>query len=170
MKPMDKLDYLILSELYKDASLSFVDIADKVGTTPYTVRRRFEKLKKEGIISKTVVSIDLSKLGYQGKAFLMITVASNSDKSQTIKFLKALKNTLFAIESLGPCDVLYIAPVTDMKSVLNLVKEVKKAPNVERVEFTCMSEVDFPICANFGKVLSAKCQALANSSSTKQPS
>lgn len=167
MKKMDKLDYLILSELYKDASLSFVDIADKVGTTPYTVRRRFEKLKKESIISKTVVSIDLSKLGYQGKAFLMITVASNSDKSQTIKFLKALKNTLFAIESLGPCDVLYIAPVTDMKSVLDLVTEVKKAPNVERVEFTCMSEVDFPICENFGKVLSAKCLALANACPNK---
>src|SRR3972149_2225732 len=107
---MDKLDYLILAELYKDASLSFVDVAEKVGTTPYTVRRRFEKLKKEGVIAKSVVSIDLSKLGYQGKAFLMINVASNCDKSQTIKYLKGLKNTLFAIESLGPCDILYIAP------------------------------------------------------------
>lgn len=45
---MDKIDYLILSELLKDASLSFVEIAEKVGTTPYTVRRRYEKMKKEG--------------------------------------------------------------------------------------------------------------------------
>ena len=64
---MDKIDYLILSELLKDASLSFVEIAEKVGTTPYTVRRRYEKMKKEGVIHRCIVSIDLSKLGYQGK-------------------------------------------------------------------------------------------------------
>ena len=37
---VNKIDYLILSELERDAALSFVDIAKKVGATPCTVKRR----------------------------------------------------------------------------------------------------------------------------------
>ena len=47
---MNKIDYLILGELERDAALSFVDIAKKVGATPCTVKRRYEKMKKAGII------------------------------------------------------------------------------------------------------------------------
>ena len=84
---MNKLDYLILSELERDATLSFVDIAKKVGATPCTVKRRYEKMKKEGIIFGCSVSIDLGKLGYQGKTFLLITLTPNSSKSETIAYL-----------------------------------------------------------------------------------
>ncbi len=63
---MNKIDYLILSELERDASLSFVDIAKKVGATPCTVKRRFEKMKKEGIIFGCRVSIDLREIGLSG--------------------------------------------------------------------------------------------------------
>ncbi len=73
---MDKLDYLLLSELLKDAQMPFVTIAKKLGISPQTVISRYKKMKKEGIIFSCVVSIDLLKLGYQGKAFLMITNAS----------------------------------------------------------------------------------------------
>ncbi len=76
MIKMDSLDFLILSELLKDATLSLVEVAKKVGTSPYTVRRRFAIMKKEGIIVRSIVSIDLTKLGYQGKAFLLITCVS----------------------------------------------------------------------------------------------
>ena len=68
----DNLDRLILSELFKDAQLSFAKIAKKLGTSPHTIRKRYEKMKKEGIIESCIVGIDLSKLGYQGKAFLFL--------------------------------------------------------------------------------------------------
>jgi len=64
---MDKEDYLILSELLKDAQMSFLAIAKKFDISPYTVIKRYEGMKREGIILQTMVSIDLSKLGYQGK-------------------------------------------------------------------------------------------------------
>jgi len=159
---MDKLDYLILGELLEDASLSFVKIAKNVGTTPYTVRRRYEKMKTEGIIFRSIVSIDLSKLGYQGKAFLLITVTPNSKKTETIAHLKTIKNVLVVTEVIGPYDLLAIAPIADLKSIQTLIKEARKAPNIQRVEFACISDVHFPVSPNFGPVLHAKSQALAN--------
>lgn len=159
---MDKLDYLILGELLEDASLSFVEIAKNVGTTPYTVRRRYEKMKTEGIIFRSIVSIDLSKLGYQGKAFLLIAVTPNCKKTETIAHLKTIKNVLVVTEVIGPYDLLAIAPIADLKSIQTLIKEARKAPNIQRVEFACISDVHFPVSPNFGPVLHSKSQALAN--------
>lgn len=159
---MDKLDYLILGELFKDATRSFVEIAEKVGTTPHTVRRRYERMKKGGIIYRCIVSIDLLKLGYQGKTYLLITVTPSSNKSETISYLKILKNVIVVTEIIGPYDLLAIAPITDLKSIQTLIKEAKKTPNVKRVEFVCINDVDFPVSSNFGTILSQKSQALAN--------
>ncbi len=158
---MDKLDYLILNELLQDGTLSFVDIAKKVDSTPYTVRRRYDKMKKEGLIFKCTASIDLSKLGYQGKAFLLITVAPNSNKSETISYLKNVKNVMVVCEIMGAYDILAIAPITDLKSIQALVMQARSAPHLQRVELACINDVSFPIGSNFGVVLSQKSRSLA---------
>ena len=158
---MDPLDYRILSELLIDASLSFVGIAKKLDTTPYTVRRRFERLKKEGVIQKSIITIDLSKLGYQGKAFLLITVSPNGNKAETIAYLRTIRNVIVVAQIIGPHDILAIAPVTDLKSIQELVKEARKAPFLQRVEIACINDTNFPISQNLGTVLRQQSIALA---------
>ncbi len=158
---MDKLDYLILSELLKDAELSYVEIAKKINSTPYTVRRRYEKMRKDGIVFRTTISIDLSKIGYQGKVQLLIKLSPTSIKSETIGYLKTVKNIIVITEIIGPYDILAIAPVTDLKSIQTLVREARKAPFVEKIELSCIDDVNFPICSTFGKVLSDKSRVLA---------
>ena len=160
---MDKLDYLIISELCKDAQLSFVTIAKKFGVTPYTVRKRFERMKKEGIIFKNTVSIDLSKLGYQGKAFLMITVSAERDKSLTISSLKKISNVILVTEIIGAFDILAIAPVIDLNSIRAIVNEIKKLPNVQKVEITFINDTFLPVNPSFGELLSRKSYELATS-------
>ena len=158
---MEKLDLLILSELMKDAQASFAEIARKLGTSPYTVGMRYERMKKEGIIFKCVLSIDLSKLGYQGKAFLLITISPNQDKADTITALKRIKNIIVVTEIIGPFDLLAIAPVRDLASIRTLVNEVKRSPNVQRVEAAFISDVHFPVNPSFGRILSRKSHELA---------
>jgi Lrp/AsnC family transcriptional regulator for asnA, asnC and gidA len=157
---MDNLDYKILSELLKDASLSFVEIAKRANTTPYTVRRRYEKLRAEGVIQKSIISIDLSKLGYQGKAFLLITVVPNANKAETIAYLRKVKNVMVTTEIIGSYDILAIAPITDLRSIQALVAEAKKAPYLQRIEIACVDDIYFPVSPNFGTILSKKSHSL----------
>lgn len=158
---MDKLDYLILSELLKDAQLSFVTIAEKYGTSPYTIRKRFERMKKEGIINKCVVTIDLSKLGYQGKLLLMITISPQRGKAKTIAALKKIKNIFVVTEIIGSFDILALAPISDLNDMRNIVKEVKKLPDVQKVEITCINNTAFPINLSWGELFSRKSYDLA---------
>jgi Lrp/AsnC family transcriptional regulator for asnA, asnC and gidA len=153
---MDKLDYLLLSELLNDATLSFVNIGKKLGASPYTIRRRYKKLKKNGMIHRCIVSIDLAKLGYQGKAFLFITVGPDTKRSETIAYLKTIKNIIVITELIGPYEILAIAPITDLKSIQTLVKEARKAPNIWQIKIACVNNTDFPIGPNFGTILSKK--------------
>ena len=159
---MNKLDYLILSELERDATLSFVDIAKKVDATACTVKRRYEKMKKEGIIFGCSVSIDLGKLGYQGKTFLLITLTPNSSKQETMTYLSNIQNVMIVTQTIGPYDLMAIAPITDLRSIQKLLEEARKAPNIQRVEFSCVTNLDFPISSNYGTMLSEKSRVIAN--------
>jgi DNA-binding Lrp family transcriptional regulator len=158
---MDKTDYQILSELMIDSTLSFVKIAKKIETSPFTVRRRYEKMKKEGIIFSHIVSIDLSKIGYQGKAFLLIKTSPNGNKSEIISLLKKVRNIIVATETIGPYDILAIAPISDLESIQMLLKDARKIPGIQNIQIACSSDVNFPIGQNFGKVLSERAKDLA---------
>lgn len=159
---MDKLDYLILAELHKDSSMSFVDIAKNVGSTPNKVRRRYERMKRDRIIFGSSVIIDLSRLGYQGKTFLMINLQPHSDKAETIRSIMKIKNVLGISEVIGPCDLMAIAFITDIDSIQRVLAEVKKAPNVQKVDFYCIDDTYFPICPNFSELLNRKSREIAD--------
>jgi Lrp/AsnC family transcriptional regulator for asnA, asnC and gidA len=158
---MDKLDYLILAEIHKQGGISFTDIAKEVNSTPSTVRRRYKKMKKEGDISGCSTSFDLGRLGYQGKVFLLISLAPNTDKDETIRYLNKIENVFAVIKIIGPCDLVAISPIIDLTSIQKLIAETKKAPSIQKVEFFCINDVSFPIGSNFSTTLSQRCHTIA---------
>jgi len=151
---MDEIDLHILRELVKDGQTPLLKIAKKLGVSPETVRTRYRKLRKERTITHGCVSIDLSKLGYQGKVFLMITNAPTHDKSKTIDALKQMVNLLIISEIIGDFEIIAIAPVKDLNSIKALVNKIKELPSVSRVEFTLINDTAFPVNSRFGKLFS----------------
>jgi len=162
---MDELDFLILSELLKDPQISFLAISKKLGVSSFTVKSRYDRMKKDEVITECVVSIDLSKLGYQGKALLFITNAPNTPKSATLEALKKTRNILVASEIIGPFDIIAIAPIIDLNSIKSLVNEIKGLPSVQRVHITCINDTMFPVSSTFSKVMSETSRNLGISES-----
>jgi DNA-binding Lrp family transcriptional regulator len=160
---MDKLDYQIIAELHKDGSMSYVDIAKNVGSTPNKVRRRYEKMRKDRLIFGSTAIIDLARMGYQGKTFIMINTTPNSDKAETIKHIMKIRNVLGVSEVIGPCDLIAIAFSTDLASIQTLLAEAKKAPNIQKVDFYCIEDTYFPLTPNFNDVLNQKSREIADS-------
>ena len=142
--------------MLKNAQISLLKIAIKLDISPLTVRKRYEKMINEGVIRKSVITIDLSKLGYEGKVFLLITNTPNVNKATTIETLKKIQNVMIVSEIIGPIDILAIAPVIDLNSIKTLVSEVKKIPSVQRVEIACTNNTTFPISPAYGKLMSQR--------------
>jgi DNA-binding Lrp family transcriptional regulator len=154
---MDTLDLKIINELTKDAQRSFLSIAKEIGVSPKTVQIRYKKLQEEGIILLSCAIVDLAKLGYQGKAYLMITNAANHDKTETIEALKKMQNVFTIVEIIaGDIDVLALAAVKDFNSIVTLVNEVRKLPSVDNVEVTFTNDTTFPVGKEFNAVFRTK--------------
>lgn len=149
---MNEIDLKIIRELTKNAQTPFLRIAKKLSVSPETVRRRYAEMRKEGTIIRSTISIDLSKIGYQGKAFLMITNSPNQDKTTTIEALKKIRNVFLIAETIGDFDAIAIAPVKDLKSIIALVNEIKNLPSVISVEIAFVDDTAFPVADSYGKL------------------
>ena len=151
---MDKIDQQILGELTRDPQISFLRIAKKLRVSPITVQRRFKKLKEEGIILQSSITIDLSKIGYQGKAHLEIINAPNYDKTTTVDALKQIKNVFIITEVTGEADVIAVVAVRDFKNLIDVINTIRKIPSVDQVEVAFTSDATFPVDKEFSNVLS----------------
>ncbi|MGQ9641660.1 MAG: Lrp/AsnC family transcriptional regulator [Candidatus Bathycorpusculaceae bacterium] len=71
---IDMLDMKIIKALQLDARKPIVTLAREVGANEATVRRRIDKLVKQGIIERFTVVLDYHKLGRIIKAFIGLRV------------------------------------------------------------------------------------------------
>ncbi len=71
---IDMLDMKIIKALQSDARKPVIKLAREVGANEATVRRRIDKLLKEGIIERFTVVLDYHKLGRIIKAFIGLRV------------------------------------------------------------------------------------------------
>lgn len=142
---MDQVDLNIIKELKKDAGKSFLKIAKKIGVSPRTVQNRYKKMKEKGIIWYPTISIDLSKIGYEGKAYLMITNAPEQDKELTIEALNQMQDVIIFSDIIGDFDVLAIALIRDLESFAKLLLDIKEVPSVDQIDFAFVTDTSFPV-------------------------
>lgn len=139
---MNEIDRHIMHELINDAQIPFRRIALKLGISPETVRKRYEKMKTEGIINQSMISVNLEKIGYSGLTFLMI---ASKDIAETIIYLKKMRNVICVAKTTGDSDILVMAASKDIADLHSLVERVKMLPNVETVDIFLRSlDAPFP--------------------------
>lgn len=151
---MDRIDQQILEELTRNPQAPFSRIAKRIGVSTITVQRRYKELKEEGIILRSSITMDLSKIGYQGKAILMVTNAPDQDKTKTTDALKHMKNVFIVTDVVGECDIMAVAVIKDFKNVIDLINEIRKIPSVDQVEVAFTTDTAFPVAREFNNVFS----------------
>ncbi|MBC7130025.1 Lrp/AsnC family transcriptional regulator [Candidatus Bathyarchaeota archaeon] len=71
---MDKTDLAIIRFLQEDSSIPFTEIARRLKLSESTIRKRVEKLKREGVIKRFTVIIEPSKMGLNTVAIVGVDV------------------------------------------------------------------------------------------------
>lgn len=83
---MDAINWKILRCLQENARLSFRQIGEAVGLTAPAVAERVRRMEDEGIIKGYHAEVDLSRVGLNVMAFVLIT----NNASQKLRFRKAV--------------------------------------------------------------------------------
>jgi len=110
-------------------------------------------MKEEGMLLRSSIVIDLSKIGYQGKAFLAITNSPGQHKTKTTEALRKIKNVFIVTETVGEYDLIAVAAIKDFKNMINLINEVRKIPSVDQVDVALTASTAFPIDKEFPNLL-----------------
>jgi DNA-binding Lrp family transcriptional regulator len=101
---IDELDYKILQLLSANARESLAKIANKLTVSTTTIKTRFEKLKKAGVIRGFRVIIDPASYGYNTyKAYLYLT--DYSKRNKIVEYLKNNPNLVFIDTYAGEADL-----------------------------------------------------------------
>jgi Lrp/AsnC family transcriptional regulator, regulator for asnA, asnC and gidA len=141
--PMDAIDAQILMELMVDAQTPFLQIAKKIGVSHRTVGKRFEKMKKDGIIGSCTVLIDGRKLGDEGTIFLMLSCVREANKQAVMEDLEKIPDLYLIVELMGDYDFLAWARFRNMQQLSQLVGDIRNLGNIDRLETLLLTQTYF---------------------------
>jgi Lrp/AsnC family leucine-responsive transcriptional regulator len=82
MAEIDQIDRQILRELGRDARLSNVRLAERVGLSPSACLRRVQDLERSGVIRGYRPVIDRARLGAGFRAYVSVGLSSHTKASQ----------------------------------------------------------------------------------------
>ena len=76
---LDRIDRRLLDLLQRDAKLSNLDLASRVGLSPSPCLRRVKRLEEMGLIRHYVAILDAAKLGLGLTAYATVRMANHGD-------------------------------------------------------------------------------------------
>ncbi|BAJ51478.1 transcriptional regulator, AsnC family [Candidatus Caldarchaeum subterraneum] len=126
---VDELDLKILNILFEDGRASFADIGRKLGVSENTVRFRFQKLVKTGVIRKVTVLVDHVKLGLKNSAALMLKI-DPTKINRVLDELKQLREIANIYQLSGDFDAIAVAYGRDLDHIREIVEQIKKIPGI----------------------------------------
>ncbi len=152
--PMDRIDRKILELIQTDATLSTVEIADKVGLSSTPCWRRIQNLEKRGVISARVALLDRDKLNVGVDVF--VAVKTNQHSAAWLKtFATAvakLPEVLEFYRMSGEIDYLLRVVVPDIaaydafyKRLIEQadIRDVSSSFAMERIKYTTKLPLDY---------------------------
>ncbi len=77
---LDAVDHSILTVLRRDARITNLDLAEKVGLSPSACSRRIHRLQNEGVIAGFGATIDEAALGRGLTVLIFITLSQQSEE------------------------------------------------------------------------------------------
>ena len=150
---MDRIDREILKTLKKNPNKTFLKVAKEIGVSTSTVLNRYEKLKMDDVIFGASIIIDLSKIGYQGKAFLLVTYSNICDEENSpTEALRSISNVYLISEVIGTFDVLAMVVFKDLIDIKELISKIRVLPCVKKVEVILTNDTLCPLKEEYNEM------------------
>lgn len=132
----DAGDRKILQELQRNARLSNMELAARVGMSPSTCLRRTRALEKAGIISGYVAIVDAAALGPSISLYIMVDLDQRIETDAKMFFDRIARDERIVecVALTGSHDILIKAEVRDMAAMAHLTMDtLLKLPSVRSI-------------------------------------
>lgn len=122
---IDVLDLEIVEKLSEDGRKPFRAIAKEIGTSTFTVARRYARLARSHTI-RTIIQIDPKKIGYHSEAIFYMTVTSQTSHSEIVEAFSLIPDVVVILQTTGRYDFQVGVLVRDIEHLLSVQREISK--------------------------------------------
>ena len=144
MVSLDRIDLLLLRRLLEDGRASFSQLARETSLTDVAIKKRFERLKRQGVIHGVTAELNLDVLGFSKPVFVLLKTEPGKNKNiskrlsemeQVVEFHELMGEHNFMLKLLCP-DVSQVKRMLDDLSVIDGIREMRSMPVLSVVKKT----------------------------------
>ncbi|HWD96737.1 MAG TPA: Lrp/AsnC family transcriptional regulator [Acidimicrobiales bacterium] len=128
-RPIDQVDRDILNLLRLDARRTIKDIAEQVGLSAAPVKRRIERLERDGVIAGYTVRIDEGQLGGTVEAFTELRYAGDLDQEEILTMLSSIAEVESVYAMTGTADALVHFRVDQVGDLRRVIAKLRRQGN-----------------------------------------
>lgn len=130
---LDDLDKKMLNLLSTNGRIPIKDLSKVLGITPPAVKKRYDRLFREGFIERTTIIVNLKKVGYNLSFLSMVKITDANYSVEISKELLGLDEVLSVDIITGEYDLIFRGGVQDQDRLFDLINRVQSIQHVERL-------------------------------------
>ena len=129
---IDKIDLKIADILAENGRISMESLGRKTGISPDTAKKRYEKLKNNGIL-KVTIQFNPYKIGYRALC-VFFTVTSDEKSVLIIEKISKIPDIISIMKTTGDYDLQIYAMVQDLDRLLSIQEEIGKIQGIKKID------------------------------------
>jgi len=129
---IDEIDLRIADLLAENGRMSMQSLGLKIGLSPYAAKRRYEKLKNNGVL-KVTIQVNPNRIGYRALC-VFFTVTSDEKSDMIVEKISKIPDIISIMKTTGDYDLQIYAMVQDLDRLLSIQEEIGKIRGITKVD------------------------------------
>jgi DNA-binding Lrp family transcriptional regulator len=129
---MDELDRKIVALLMEDGRRTYGDIAERIGLTAPSAKRRVDRLRASGALQGFTAVVDHAALGWDTEALVELFFQAGTTLDEVAKVLKTHPEVVEAWSVTGEADAIARVRTEDNSDLERLIIDLQRNGLVER--------------------------------------
>lgn len=129
---LDAIDRKILSLLLANARMSLVDIGERVALSPPAVKRRIERLERQGTVLGYSAVVAQAALGWGTQAFLEVFCAGDTSLDSLRQMAAERSEVVGAYTVAGDAEAILHVRTADIAHLERTIEHIHSHPHVLR--------------------------------------
>lgn len=127
---LDDLDRQIVAFLLEDGRASFAKVGARVGLSAPAVKRRVDRLRRDGVITGYAAVVDPAALGWTTEAFVELFCAGRTSPAEVYASVRRHPEVVAAYTVTGETNALVHLRAHDIRALEEALERLRDEPNI----------------------------------------
>jgi len=138
---LDETDIKIIGILQEEPRTTYLQLSRDCKVSIDSVRRRYERLRKEGIVVREILALIPKAMGFDSLSWLGI-VTDPGKENQVLESLQAKREILLSFVEIGKYNIRSLLGIEHINDLANYVDSLKKTPYINDVDVMIWSDIE----------------------------